>query len=140
VETGRIQASTIENVKDPRLPLTPAEGLSPWAYGFMNFGLGLGSYLQHDIPAGVLITAGYALSVGLVLFEFMGTTAEDPWAGIPGYAGFGLAGVTTIFGLVKPHIYYKSNSIASVMDRVNIVAVSNEQGINGFGITYKFSF
>jgi hypothetical protein len=135
---ARYETAAIDT-KD-KLLIRQRESFGPAAHGFMNLAFGLGSYLQGDTPAGLIITGGYALSAALIIYELRGLSVEDSLAGIPGYVGIGLAGATAIFGFVKPYIYDKNNRVAYLMDRVNIVAVSNKQGINGFGISYKYSF
>jgi hypothetical protein len=61
-------------------------------------------------------------------------------AGIPGPIGIGLAGATLVFGFVKPIIYSKNPKVASVMDRMNMISVSDERGGKAFRVRYTLSF
>ena len=139
VTTAIHQVSTQKNVKDKLLE-PPQQGISPLVYGFMNIGFGLGSYFQRDFFGGAIVTVGYASSIYLIAYELYGLKREDPMAGIPGTVGIGLACLTTAFGFIKPYFYNKNHRIVSVMDRVNIVPVSSEQGKSAFRIIYTYNF
>ena len=144
VETGAMEVQDSFNVQKDKntavLMGEQREGFGPLAYGFMNLALGLGSYLQGDIGGGLISTAGYAAAGALIIWELAGLKYEDALAGIPGTIGLGVAGATMVFGFVKPYLYSKRPQIASVMNGVNIVAVSAEGGISGLGLSYTYSF
>jgi TolB-like protein len=148
VVSGYIQVLSAENVqKDKRIAFLMGEAQKEnngWAgslgYGALNIVLGLGSYLQGDTKSGLIITAGYAISLGCIVWELAGLNYDDPMAGIPGTIGIGLAGATTIFGFVKPFFFNKNNKLSEVLNKVNIVPVSSKEHGNGMLLSYTFSF
>jgi TolB-like protein len=147
VESAAVQALSSINVrKDNRIANLMGEKVSKGrkigsalGYGAMNIGFGLGSYLQGDVAGGLIVTGGYAASLGLIIWEVAGLTYDDAGAGIPGTVGLGLAGVTLAFGFIKPAIYSRNPRFASVMDKVNIAPVSGEQG-SALRISYTYRF
>ena len=146
VTTAAIEVQSSFNVKKDRhitnLMTKPVERhkVSPWAYGAMNLAFGLGSYLQGDTPAGILISAGYAAAVSLIIWEVAGLAYDDPLAGVPGPIGIGLAGIITVFGFAKPHFYRENPRLASFMDGIVVRPVAAGPGIPDLGITYMLRF
>jgi TolB-like protein len=148
VVSGNIQVLSAENVqKDKRVAFLMGEAQKEnngWTgslgYGALNIVLGLGSYLQGDTKGGLIVTAGYAISLGFVVWDLAGLNYDDPMAGIPGTIGIGLAGATTIFGFVKPFFYYKNNKLSAVFNKINIAPVSGKENGNRMIISYTFSF
>ena len=139
--TASESASVQKPVKEKKQKEERSGGTgNAFGYGMLNIALGLGSYLQGDVGGGVVVTAGYAISVGLIVWELAGLTYDDDLAGIPGTVGLGVAGATLVFGFIKPALYSKSPKVASIMDRVNIVAVSDDQHMNSLGITYTHHY
>jgi len=108
-------------------------------YGFMNLAFGLGSYLQGDIPGGVIVTGGYAAALGLIAWEFS-LSYNDPMAGIIGPIGIGVGAATLIFGFVKPFVYNSNRKLASAMGNLDIALVSDEQNKKAVAIKYTHSF
>jgi hypothetical protein len=108
--------------------------------GVLNIAFGLGSYFQGDVGGGLLITAGYAVSLGLIIWEVAGLKYEDSLAGIPGTAGLVAAGVTLAGGFVRPFVYNKSPRAALLLDRLVIYPAAEKGRINGLGILYTQSF
>jgi hypothetical protein len=80
-----------------------------------NLVFGLGSYLMGDMAGGLFVTTGYAFAVGFILLEYLGFDYESQRdykyniAGFPGLVGFGIVGVTTLFGIIRPSFYQKSS-------------------------------
>ena len=148
VESGAIQALSAENIrKDNRIAFLMDDGpkersnwAEPLAYGALNIVLGLGSHLQGDRNSSRIIMGGYALATGLIVWELAGLSYEDAMAGIPGTIGLGIAGATMIFGFVKPHFFSKNTSFASVINKVNILPVYSQRGINAYQLSYTYSF
>jgi len=108
-------------------------------YGFMNIAFGLGSYLQGDTAGGVITTGGFAAALGLIAWE-LSLSYDDGMAGVPGPIGIGLAAATMVFGFVKPVLFSKNRQFASVMDKVDISLVSNEQNKGALRIGYTHRF
>jgi len=104
--------------------------------GALNIALGLGSYIEGDISGGLTLTAGYALAAGLFVTEALVLDWDNSMVGLPGTIGFGVAGLTLVYGFVRPFIYNRSPRLAAVMDntRPNVVQVPDIYG-NG---TYAF--
>ncbi|GHV73239.1 hypothetical protein AGMMS49940_05410 [Spirochaetia bacterium] len=71
----------------------------------MNPLLGLGSYTMGDVGGGLIITGGYGIAAGLILWDVLGVKYEDKLAGVPGAVGLGVAGMTTLFGIFRPIFY-----------------------------------
>jgi len=148
VVSGDIQVLSAENVqKDKRIAFIMGEAQkerNDWAgslgYGALNLVLGLGSYLQGDTKGGRIITAGYVMSLGCIIWELAGINYNDPMAGIPGTIGIGLAGATTIFSFVKPFFFNKSDRLSAILNKVNIVPVSSKEYGDGMLLSYTFRF
>jgi hypothetical protein len=144
VESAALQTLSSVNVrKDDNIANLMGEKINKGreiGYGVMNIIFGLGSYLQGDAGGGLIITAGYAVSLGLIIWEVAGLTYDDALAGIPGTVGLGIAGATLVFGFIKPVMYSKNPKIASVMGRVNIVPVFGEGRTSALQISYTHKF
>ena len=147
VETAELQALSSINVKkDSQIVVLMGEKIiNPgvlWGYGALNIVFGLGSYLQGDVTGGLIITGGYAVSLGLIIWEVAGLKYEDALAGFPGTLGLGLAGATLVFSFIKPFMYARnSNSkVAFIMDGINIAWVLNERQENAVQLTYTYKF
>jgi len=108
-------------------------------YGFLNIAFGLGSYLQGDIPGGIVVTGGYAAALGLVAWE-LSLSRGDAMAGILGPIGIGVGAATLIFGFVKPLVYNSNRQLASAMGNLDIALVSSEQNKKVVAIKYTHSF
>jgi hypothetical protein len=113
----------------------------------MNPLLGLGSYTMGDRAGGAIISGGYLLAGGLILWEIFGFDHEDEFAGIPGMAGLGVAGATTIFGILRPIFYHKRGSgskAAAALDGANVevilAAPSHAPEIRAVRLSYTFQF
>ena len=88
------------------------KGLTPLAAGFANLALGLGSYMSGDIAGGLIITAGYGVSAGLILYDILAMSYEDKLAGILAPIGIGTAALTAVFGFVRPYFFQKNETPA----------------------------
>jgi hypothetical protein len=141
--TGGSSAASGSRPAEPRQPREPkprdGETGGPFGYGVLNILFGLGSYIQGDTTGGLIVTGGYVLSLGLIIWE-TGLSYEDDFAGVPGTLGLGLAGATLVYGFVRPFVYSRNSRFASVMDRVNIIPVSGERGANALRMSYTLSF
>jgi TolB-like protein len=84
--------------------------------GALNILFGLGSYLEGDIAGGLTITGGYALAAGLIIIEVTALDWDSPAVNIPGTIGLGVAGLSLVYGFVRPFIYNRSPQLAAIMD------------------------
>jgi hypothetical protein len=114
---------------------------------FMNPLLGLGSYTMGDWRGGLTISAGYLITGGLILWEIFGFDHDDKSAGVPGLAGIGVGGVTTIFGILRPIFYHRpgaGSKAAAVLGGVHIAvipaALPQSSGIRAVRLSYRFQF
>ena len=107
--------------------------------GALNILLGLGSYIESDIAGGLTITAGYALAAGLFAIEATALDWDSPAVGVPATIGVTVAGITFVYGFVRPFIYNQAPRLVSVLDNTQfgIVRTSEE---SGFQITYTIKF
>jgi hypothetical protein len=146
-------AQAIQITEVPEIVITPSQpspaplpaksksaGVTPpIAYSFMNIAFGLGSYLQGDIPGGVIVTSGYAAAIGLIVWE-LSMSLNDSGSSIPGNIGTALGIGTLAFGFIKPFIFKGNRRLASAIDNFDISLVSSEQNKNALALRYKHSF
>jgi hypothetical protein len=109
------------------------------SYGAMNIAFGLGSYLQGDTAGGLIVTGGYAATLGLIAWE-LSLSRGDGMAGVAGPIGIGVGAATLIFGFVKPFIYNGNRQLESAMSNLDIALVSSNQNKNVLAIKYTYSF
>jgi TolB-like protein len=113
------------------------------AAGFGNIAFGLGSFTMGDWVGGAINAGGYALAVGLILWDTLGFTYDDEMAGIPGGIGFGVAGITAVFGFVRPFFFHKpapKNPLDEIFGGVNIGLTRDTTGIKTVRMTYTYRF
>jgi hypothetical protein len=109
---------------------------------FMNPLLGLGSYTMGDVSGGLFITTGYAFAAGLILWDRFGLDDYESIddhkyeiAGIPFIAGLGVAGVTTVFGILRPIFYQRtgfSRGEFSTGSRIGMAALNPFLGMGSY--------
>jgi hypothetical protein len=129
------------------IPQDPRRNNRAIGYGFMNLAFGLGSYMQGDTLGGIITTGGWVVGVVLNLYAFKdngGNVTPDgqghfvnPSQVIPALA---IGGGTIIFGFIRPLVYNKNHQLASVMDKVDIGLVSDENNKAGLRLGYTYSF
>jgi TolB-like protein len=109
--------------------------------GALNIIFGLGSYIEGDIAGGVTLTAGYALAAGLIVLEFTALDWDSPMVGVPITAGIGIAGLTLVYGFVRPFIYHRSPRTAYILDNAQpgIVMTSDRSGNNAPALRLSYS-
>jgi hypothetical protein len=110
-----------------------------FGYGALNMALGLGSFIQQDWPHGLALFGGYAAAGGLIAWE-LSLAYEDPMAGIPGAIGLGVAGITVVYGFIRPFIYEKNRALAGQADRIRVSAIPGDRGAVALGLTYTLRF
>ena len=113
--------------------------------GALNILLGLGSYLEGDIAGGISITAGYTLAAGLFAIEAVALDWDNPAVGVPATLGVTVAGLTLVYGFVRPFIYNHSPQVAAVMDNTQIKIVQLPDTSAGgrtaaFQLSYSIKF
>ena len=110
--------------------------------GALNVLFGLGSYLEGDVSGGLTITAGYAAAAGLFIVEAAALDWDSSAAGVPAVIGVTAAGLTLVYGFVRPFIYNRSPHLAAFLDNTKsgIVMVSSENNNHGFQISYTVKF
>jgi hypothetical protein len=119
----------------------PKSGGEKIGTGALNIVFGLGSYIEGDISGGLTLTAGYAVATGLFIIEALALDWDSPAAGVPGTIGFGVAGLTLVYGFARPFIYNRSPKLAAVIDntRPNIVMVPDIYGNNSYAVQLSYT-
>jgi TolB-like protein len=108
-------------------------------YGALNLALGLGSFIQRDWTHGLLLLGGYAAAGGLIAWE-LSLEYENAMAGIPGVIGLGVAGVTAIYGFVRPFIYEKNRAFVNQADRISVSIIPGNRGTVALNLSYTLRF
>jgi TolB-like protein len=149
VETARVQGVRTYTIKKDRvlrnfIPKTPGENVGT---GALNIFLGLGSYLEGDLAGGLTITAGYAVMAGLCMVEAVALDWDSPAVGIPVAIGVATAGLTIVYGFIRPFIYNRNQQLTvAVLDNVRLnVVPTAEHGFEtprrpGFQLAYSLKF
>jgi len=111
--------------------------------GALNILLGLGSYLGGDISGGITITAGYVVAAGLVVIDAVFLDWDSPMVGVPATAGVAVAGLSIVYGFVRPFIYNYSPQMAVIMDNTKLKIVQTQDNGNtafAFQLSYSVKF
>jgi TolB-like protein len=141
VNDNKVKALIGGTAKPAKKPVTAADKIGT---GALNIILGLGSYIEGDIAGGIMCTAGYAISAGLIVLEVTTFDWDSPMVGVPITAGVSIAGLTFVYGFVRPFIYNRSSQIAYILDntQTGIVMTSDRFGNNvlGFKLSYSIKF
>ena len=115
----------------------------------MNLALGLGSYVQGDIPGGLIITSGFAAGFGMILYSanlpYARTISEyrtdhqNNVIAFCNYVGIPLSIATGVFSFIRPYIF-NNKLAASFMSGVTIEPVSYglDKTALKFGYTLNF--
>jgi hypothetical protein len=61
---------------------------------------------------------------------------EDKLAGIPGAVGIGVAGVTVLYGFIRPALYQRNRRLAGIADQINIAVVPGNRGEKAVQLSY----
>jgi hypothetical protein len=113
--------------------------------GVLNIVVGAGSFFEGDKGGLATILTGYAAAGVLIGSDAIFLDWDNPtWVGVPGTAGFILAGLTVIYGFARPFIYNCAPKVTTVLDnaKLNIVTVSDttENSSTGFQVAYTVKF
>jgi hypothetical protein len=109
-----------------------------FGYGSLNLAMGLGSFIQGDWGGGLTLLAGYGAAAGLIVWE-LSLEYEDKLAGIPGAVGLGVAGVTVLYGFIRPVIYQRNRRLAKIADW-DIAVVPGSRGREALRFSYTLKF
>jgi hypothetical protein len=108
-------------------------------YGALNLAAGLGSFVQRDWAGGVTLLAGYGAAAGLLGWE-MSLKYEDTLAGVPGMIGIGVAGLTAVYGFIRPVLYERNRRLTGITDRVDLAPVPGDRGVEALRLSYTLRF
>jgi TolB-like protein len=149
VSSGSVNYNTLDDgisvMENLARELTGVQTAAPkprrnvFGYGALNLGLGLGSFIQGDWAGGVTLLAGYGAAAGLIVWE-LSLNYEDKLAGIPGAVGIGVAGVTAIYGFIRPILYQRNQRLAGIADRANIAFVPGNRDREAVQFSYILTF
>jgi TolB-like protein len=117
----------------------PGPGGAVFGYGALNLAAGLGSFIQRDWAGGITLLAGYGAAAGLIAWD-ISLKYEDKLAGIPGTIGFGVAGVTALYGFIRPAIYQKNRGLAGIADGIDLAFVPGSRGEEALRLSYTLRF
>jgi hypothetical protein len=115
------------------------KGGAVFGYGVLNLGLGLGSFIQGDWGGGLTLLAGYGAAAGLIAWELT-MSYDDPMAGIPGVVGLGVAGVTALYGFIRPVLYNRNRALAVIADGIRITNAPGNRGGEAVRLSYTLKF
>jgi hypothetical protein len=129
VATGRIRAVSAYTVKRDALLASllsdhPKTILDKAGAGALNIAFGLGSWLDGDFWGGFTLATGYAAAIGLFVFETAALDWDSPLVGIPATIGVSVAGLTLVYGFVRPFIYNRYPKIIAFLDNTEIKPVA----------------
>jgi TolB-like protein len=110
-----------------------------FGYGALNLVGGLGSFIQRDWGGGATLLAGYGAAAGLIGWE-LSLDYEDKLAGIPGAVGLGVAGLTAVYGFIRPFVYQRNRGLTETADRINFALVPGERGGTVVRLSYTLKF
>jgi hypothetical protein len=65
---------------------------------------------------------------------------EDNLAGVPGMIGIGVAGVTAVYGFIRPVLYERNRRLTSITDRVDLAPVPGDRGVEALRLSYTLRF
>jgi hypothetical protein len=108
-------------------------------YGALNLAAGLGSFVQRDWAGGVTLLAGYGAAAGLLGWE-MSLKYEDALASVPGMIGIGVAGLTAVYGFIRPVLYERNRRLTGLADRVNLAPAPGDRGGETLRLSYTLRF
>jgi hypothetical protein len=142
--TYKIQVAIVNPLPVP----TPISGPRPISTGrkagaaVMNLALGIGSFSMGDAGGGLTLLAGYAAAGALIGVELGVLKYEDALAGMLGPIGVGVAGVTVLYGFIRPFIFHKNPQTSSVNrpSRMNLTIIPDATGIKSVGLSYTYHY
>jgi len=127
-----------------KLSKKPATTAGKIGTGALNILFGLGSYIEGDIAGGITLTSGYVLAAGLIVLEVTALDWDSPMVGVPITAGVSIAGLTLVYGFVRPFIYNRSPQMAYILDnaQTEMVMIPDRFGNNAlaFQLSYSIKF
>ncbi|MDR0909793.1 MAG: CsgG/HfaB family protein [Spirochaetaceae bacterium] len=143
VETAKVLGMQTYNVKEDSILTTmiPKDIGEKIGIGAMNILFGLGSWLNSDPIGGATISAGWAVSAGLIIAEATALDWDSPMVGVPGTIGIITAGVSVAWGFVRPFLYYRAPTVAAALDNVSLAIVpASGKDKASFSLSYTVNF
>jgi hypothetical protein len=117
IQTYTVKKDSVLSALLPRVPDTVGQKIGT---GALNIVFGLGSYLKGDVWGGATITAGYSAAASLFIVEAAALDWNSPAVGVPATIGVAAAGLTLVYGFVRPFIYSRSPAVAALLDNVKL--------------------
>jgi hypothetical protein len=138
---ARAEAAAAEAGADKKPVRAPGakSGGAIFGYGALNLAVGLGSFIQRDWAGGLTLLAGYGAAAGLIVWD-LSLKYEDNLAGIPGAIGLGVAGVTALYGFIRPIVYQRNRRLAGIADGIDLALVPGERGGEAVRLSYTLRF
>jgi hypothetical protein len=65
---------------------------------------------------------------------------EDKLAGIPGAIGLGVAGVTALYGFIRPAVVQRNRGIAGIADGIDLAFVPGDRGGEALRLSWTLRF
>jgi len=126
----------------PPTPLTTGEKIS---VGALNLVLGLGSFFNGDIIGSLTISTGYLVGAGLIVIDALVLDWDNPMVGVPATIGVTVAGLSIVYGFVRPFIYNHSTPVALMIDntQLSIIPVADKSGAHhtaNLQLTYSIKY
>jgi hypothetical protein len=116
-----------------------SSGGAAFGYGALNLVAGLGSFIQRDWGGGVTILTGYGTAAGLLAWE-MALEYEDKLAGVPGVVGIGVAGLTALYGFIRPAVVQRNRRLAGIADGIDLALVPVNRGGAAVRLSWTLRF
>jgi len=143
-ETAQIVANVILNVKKDdnikNIINLKKESDPRWGIALGNIIFGLGSYIDGDWAGGLVVTGGYVVAGGLILWEIFGFEYEDKLAGIIGPIGIGVGGLALLYGIIRPYIHKRNPRLAYISDNFDIALIPTIDKTMAVNLSYTINF
>jgi hypothetical protein len=139
---GRNAASSPSDTTDTTDTADSGGGKRFWGnfgYGALNLALGLGSFVQRDHWGGITCLMGYGMAGVFIAWE-LSLDYYDDLVGIPGAIGLGVAGVTALYGFIRPAVYNRSRALAAVIDNIHVSVGLGPEHENVVRLSYTLRF
>jgi TolB-like protein len=137
VYDNKVEALLSGTANSPKRPATAADKIGT---GALNIIFGLGSYLEGDIAGGITLSAGYVIAAGLIVLEVTALDWDNPMVGVPITAGVSIAGLTLVYGFVRPFIYKRSPQTAYILDNARSGIVMTPDGFGNNALAFQLSY
>ena len=137
VYDNKVEALLSGTANSPKRPATAADKIGT---GTLNIIFGLGSYLEGDIAGGITLSAGYVIAAGLIVLEVTALDWDSPMVGVPITTGVSIAGLTLVYGFVRPFIFKRSPQTAYILDNAQSGIVMAPDGFGNNALAFRLSY